>query len=247
MTHSRSNLKVKENKLNSDICFEIWGDRALFALPESSTERVTSEVPTPSAMRGCAEAIYCKPTEFYYQIVGIEVIKKGHLITNTKNNLKEKAKYDKRINTVSPIYTVGESRTSGGRTRRTYVYLSDVRYRVYANIVLRNGIRGNISKQTIINQFKQRMLKGKCFKQPYLGQRDCIAFFSEPTDLEPIHESKNYGMMLYDVFDIRKNIPLNTDETMRSNTVNVMSYICDMQDGFIRVPEINSGEVYRRV
>ena len=43
------------------IQLEVWGDYALFSRPELKVERVSYDVPTPSAARGIVEAIYYHP------------------------------------------------------------------------------------------------------------------------------------------------------------------------------------------
>ena len=40
---------------------EVWGERALFTRPEMKVERVSYDVPTPSAARGMLEAVYYHP------------------------------------------------------------------------------------------------------------------------------------------------------------------------------------------
>ncbi len=40
---------------------ECWGDYACFTRPEMKVERVSYDVPTPSAMRGLLEAVYWHP------------------------------------------------------------------------------------------------------------------------------------------------------------------------------------------
>ena len=43
------------------IQLEVWGDYALFSRPELKVERMSYDVPTPSAARGLVEAIYYHP------------------------------------------------------------------------------------------------------------------------------------------------------------------------------------------
>ena len=43
------------------IKLKVWGEYALFTRPEMKVERVSYDVPTPSAIRGILEAIYWKP------------------------------------------------------------------------------------------------------------------------------------------------------------------------------------------
>ena len=40
---------------------EVWGDYALFTRPEMKVERVSYDIPTPSAARGMLEAVYYHP------------------------------------------------------------------------------------------------------------------------------------------------------------------------------------------
>ena len=40
---------------------EVWGDYACFTRPEMKTERVSYDVPTPSAARGMLESVYFHP------------------------------------------------------------------------------------------------------------------------------------------------------------------------------------------
>ena len=39
----------------------VWGERGCFTRPEMKVERVSYDVPTPSAARGILEAIHWKP------------------------------------------------------------------------------------------------------------------------------------------------------------------------------------------
>lgn len=43
------------------IQLEVWGDYALFSRPELKVERMSYDVPTPSAARGIVEAVYFHP------------------------------------------------------------------------------------------------------------------------------------------------------------------------------------------
>ena len=40
------------------IKMEVWGDYACFTRPEMKVERVSYDVPTPSAARGMVESVY---------------------------------------------------------------------------------------------------------------------------------------------------------------------------------------------
>lgn len=58
-----------------EIELEIWGDLACFTVRNLKAERVTYDVPTPSALRGILDAIYSRPASFYWQINCIEVLR----------------------------------------------------------------------------------------------------------------------------------------------------------------------------
>ncbi|MFN3872564.1 MAG: CRISPR-associated protein Cas5, partial [Ignavibacterium sp.] len=50
------------NNLNhKPFCLEVWGDYACFTRPEMKVERVSYDVPTPSAVRAVFESIFWKP------------------------------------------------------------------------------------------------------------------------------------------------------------------------------------------
>ena len=48
------------------IQLEVWGAYALFSRPELKVERVSYDVPTPSAARGIVEAVYYHPGLRWY-------------------------------------------------------------------------------------------------------------------------------------------------------------------------------------
>src|SRR5436190_6400892 len=66
------------------------GDFACFTRPELSVERVSYDVPTPSACKGMLEAIYRKP-EMNWQIVGIQVLKPIAWTSIQRNEIKDVA------------------------------------------------------------------------------------------------------------------------------------------------------------
>jgi CRISPR-associated protein Cas5d len=83
--------------------------------------------------------------------------------------------------------------------------------------------------------FERRASKGQCFHRPYLGCREFALEFNlidNTTNLDlPIAQSCDFGFMLYD---------LNFE-----NKCNPMYYHAIMNNGTIKVPDLNSSEVYR--
>lgn len=74
-----------------EIELEIWGDLACFTRPELKAERVTYDVPTPSALRGILDAIYSRPASFYWQINCIEVLRPIRHFQFVRNEVSQKA------------------------------------------------------------------------------------------------------------------------------------------------------------
>ncbi len=211
--------------MENKILLETWGDLACFTRPESKVERLSYPVPTPSAMRGLLSSIYCKPLEFYWQVNRVEVLKPIKYISFKRNEVKDKVNKN-------PIL-VEES-----RTQRQSVLLKDVRYRVYATIVKREEFKGTANQ--LYEQAMRRISAGKCFSQPYLGLRECVAYF-EPSDLklEPYDESIDLGYMLYDVFDLHKYKLTEKVEPY------VTLFHAKLENGVLNIPDFDSNEVIK--
>lgn len=222
---------------------DIWGDFAMFTPPENKVERVSYPVPTPSACRNILSAIYGKPAEFYYQVKSIGIMKPIRTISVRKNETKEK------VNSSKPDVIVQVARKGDkGLVQRNNIYLKDVYYRIVADICMFAGLERRVTLESLHTQFYQRLKKGKCFYQPYLGTRECMCFFSEP-DLGVEADTtltRDFGIMLYDVFDFRNNEPLNTDRRHLSGQTDVTFFDAKANRGWIYVPPIESDQIYRR-
>ena len=215
-----------------EVVVDVYGDFACFTDPCFKLDRLTYDVITPSACRGVLNAIYSKPIEFYYQITQIDVMKNIQHIDIKKNELK-----NGRIGLdCKPIVRQDEA------TQKSNRYLFDVYYRIHARIILQPGWNGTI--QQVVAQFNRRVSEGKCFYQPFLGTKECVAFFEPPNpEMTPIPLTKRLGVSLYDVFDIRKNVPLtnkNKDEVLKFTSYDVV-----MNQGVIKVPSYE--DVLRRM
>ena len=210
-----------------EIVLEVWGDFACFSRPESKVERLTYPVITPSAARGILSAIYSKPIEFYWQIKKIEVLKPIRYMSFKKNeviNSKVNSKF-------SPISI------EDNRTQRQNVVLKDVRYRIIAKIVKRQNFHG--SNEQLYEQARRRIACGKCFFQPSFGLREYVCYFDQPTDLVPIPETLDLGIMLYDVFDLHKFEVTPTAEPF------VTLFHAKMENGIVEIPEFDSESVLK--
>lgn len=211
---------------------EVWGDFACFTRPEFKVERVSYDVITPSAARNIFQAIFWKPA-IEWQVTRIEVV----------NPIKWFAIRRNEVGAVSKTPIVATER----RQQRNALMLRDVCYRIYARMVFipprsRKGESGhpagadeNPAKYQ--SMFERRASKGQCFTQPYLGTRECSAFFKLlPAEArggnDLIGESRDLGFMLYDIdFDSKDLTP--------------MFFRAKMEQGVINVPEKDSEEVLR--
>lgn len=205
------------------VSVDVYGDFALFTNPQFKLDRMTYDVMTPSAARGVLNAIYSKPVEFFYEIKSIEVMRPIRHIDIKKNELK-----DGRIKSAKRSMFRDDD-----NTQRSNRYLRDVYYRITAYINTQEGFKGSV--EALKDQFNRRVEKGKCFYQPFLGTKECTAFFQSPDeDEQPIHVDKDFGIMLYDVFNIHNNKPLNGNNS--EEVLNIAFYDAVMRNGVIEVP-----------
>ena len=173
---------------------KVWGDFALFTRPESTVERVSYEVMTPSAARGVLEAIFWKP-EFSWQvreIVVLNEIRRFSIMRNEVASHQSDRTAKKWVDTGIGSYYAEED-----RSQRHALCLRDVAYIIRAEIKLRPH-ENNMAKYR--DQFRRRVQKGQCYYQPYLGTREFSAFFAPPNGTEEaIKRSEPLGLMLFDL------------------------------------------------
>lgn len=173
---------------------KVWGERACFTRPEFGTERMSYDVMTPSAARGVLEAIFWKP-QFRWVVKEIRVLNPIRRFSIRRNEVESRQSH-----TRTGTYYADED-----RAQRHTLMLRDVAYIVKAEIILQPG-ENNVVKY--LDQFRRRVRRGQCFTQPYLGTRECSAFFEPPDgDEVPIDENLDLGLMLLD-FDYDSRRPL---------------------------------------
>jgi CRISPR-associated protein Cas5d len=246
---------------NGTHTLEVWGDLACFTRPEMKVERFSYPVITPSAARGIFDAIYWDGKKemrgqesvmrpyFHWQITRIEVLEMPRYIALRRNEVKDKAPADRTIKAwmdgrerPEPIWADGNKDELGtdqkGRTQRQTMALKNVRYRLTARIVPKPG--NDWGKLNAC--FQRRARAGKCFQQPYFGCREFPAFFeyiedpsTAPATSAPFDQ--HLGLMLYDVFDLRK-------ETMRDKDKPFISiFDAWVRNGVLEVPHFESETV----
>lgn len=216
-----------------EVVVEVWGNFACFTQPICKVERFTYPVMTPSAARGLLSAIYCRPTLFYWQITEIEVLAPVKYITFKCNALKS-SKID--LFKPAPVNAIEQ------RTQRVNTCLKDVRYRIHAKIVKNPDCKDPVA--LFYAQALQRIKNGSCFRQPVLGCREFVCYFSPPTDTQPIAEDKDLGLMLYDMFDLDA---WDKTEKYEPEKTFITYFKADMRNGVIRVPAYNSTDVIKPI
>ena len=175
---------------NSSLEVKVWGELACFTRPEFGTERVTYEVMTPSAARGVLEAIFWKPEMEWRvrEILVLNPIRRFSILRNEMNSVQSPS----RARSGNPYYADED------RAQRHTLCLRDVAYVIRADIVLKPHAGAHPAKYR--DQFRRRVKRGQCFTQPYLGTRECSAFFASPDgDERPIDLTDDLGLMLFDL------------------------------------------------
>lgn len=221
----------------------VWGDFACFSRPESKVERFSYPIITPSAARGVLDAIYSKNIEFYWQIDRVEILNPIKFIALKRNEVKEKISPHAVTSAIkgrefAPIVVDATRESAGkdqvGRTQRQTMALRDVKYYIHAHIVPRPGFEGRLA--SLEAQFERRLQSGKCFMQPYFGQREFVAYFEPSGDERPEPIDQKLGHMVYDVFDL--------DVISTDNGIPFISlFEAEIVGGILEVPPWNDPHV----
>lgn len=251
------------NNLNhKPFCLEVWGDYACFTRPEMKVERVSYDVPTPSAVRAVFESIFWKPAIRWHP-TKIEILNPIKLTSVRRNE----------------VGTVASNKTGiiieDNRQQRAGYFLKDVKYRFYAILEYipiserKNNIHSAIAEYKIdpderefyaeeikfwqeqkdlyrkdetpgkyLAIFERRASKGQCFNQPYLGTREFSCNFKLIKDFETnpaktIDETRELGFMLYDMDFTDLEDP------------KPMFFPARIEKGVVNIPHITSEEIRR--
>lgn len=204
-----------QNHDTQSIPFEVkfWGEYGCFTRPEHKSDRVSYDFMTPSAARGCLEAIFWKP-EMRWIVQSIKVLNPIRRMSVVTNEVKSRQSYQTAINgdRTGHFYTVDNDHTP-----RHSLILKNPAYIVQAVIQLEEHCDKPILAYQ--EQFLKRLRRGQCFSQPFMGCRDFIAYFEKPSGREiPIGLTDDFGFMLYDIeFEENEDGPISynkqTDRT----------------------------------
>ena len=181
------------------VLMEVWGLTACFTRPEMKTERVSYDVPTPSAARGMIESIYYHPG-LKWTIDRIWVLNPIQFMNLRRNEVSSK---------ISASNVMQEA--NGGKQscivttqdiqQRATMMLKDVRYVIEAHFDMTDKANASDNPGKFQDIVKRRLRKGACYAAPYLGTRECTAHFRlwEGESIEGIDETRDLGYMLYDM------------------------------------------------
>ncbi len=174
------------------------GPLACFTRPELKSERMSYQVPTPSAARGLLEAVLWKPA-IRWHIERIQVLSDIEFTAFRRNEVNSKvpkpAAAVVRDGGPAPRYFADDD-----RAQRNTVALRDVDYVIEAHMELteRAGPDDNMTK--FVDMFQRRVRKGQHFHQPYFGCRELVAEVLPADDAPaPIPETRDLGVMLWDI------------------------------------------------
>lgn len=234
-------------------CLEVWGDYACFTRPEMKVERVSYDVMTPSAARAIFEAIFWKPA-IEWKIKKIEVLNPIKWINLRRNE----------------VGAVANDKSDGiiiedARQQRAGLFLKDVRYRIYADLVFippakrknspnhlpeylvdsaekselterkLNADHPNENPAKYNAMFERRAKKGQCFFQPYLGCREFSCFF------KLIDVEKNPSVPIKETRDL--GFMLYDMDYSNPEDIRPAFFRAKLENGVINVPDWNSEEV----
>ena len=181
------------------IQLEVWGPYALFSRPELKVEKVSYDVPTPSAARGMVEAVYFHPG-LRWRIDRIHIlnpisftsIRRNEVVSKiSARNVRQAAQGGRQ-----ELYLA----TPQEIVQRSSLLLQDVHYVIEAHFEMTSKAAPSDNPGKFQDIVTRRMEKGQCYTTPYLGCREFSASFRRWAGgpIKTIHETRDLGLMLYD-------------------------------------------------
>jgi len=185
----------------------VWGDRACFTRPEMKVERVSYDVPTPSAVRGLLEAIHWKPAIRW-------VVDRIHILKPIRFQSFRRNEVGAKISAVTAERAMRGATTAGlglivedNRQQRASTILVDVEYLIEAHFELTDKAKDDDTEAKHLSMFNRRAAAGQCFHRPCLGVREFAADFEligadAPLPVSALPQDqrdRDLGWMLHDI------------------------------------------------
>lgn len=230
----------------------VEGERACFTRPELKVERVSYDIPTPSALEGMLKSIYWKPAMRYvidkiivFNPIEFSNIRRNEVKTKingrtVKSNLKKALKGDEDKKDLS-IYTAKD------RTQKATMFLTNVKYGIEFHIE-HTGYKCEREFGEEYNKhekiIKRRIKNGQCFRTPCLGVSEFPVRKIELVEDFDLNEVcfenkgiKDFNYMLYglEFKDGGKPINGNWEEPKFSDIADAIYYRPQMIDGIVDV------------
>ena len=181
------------------IQLEVWGPYALFSRPELKVERVSYDVPTPSAARGLVEALYFHPG-LRWHIRKIYVLNPIRFVGVRRNEVASKIS-GRNVRQAAqgggqPLYLAASQEI----VQRASLLLQDVHYVIEAHFTMTDKAAPSDNPGKFQDIVTRRMERGQCFHTPYFGCREFPAAFRRwpGGPIPAIDETRDLGLMLYD-------------------------------------------------
>lgn len=221
---------MTESETSYGVALHVWGDHACFTRPEMKVERVSYDVPTPSAARGILESILWKPA-IEWRVRRIEVLRPIQWTSVRRNEVGGVGSWRLARQAMNEGKLADGIEVETQRQQRAALVLRDVAYVIRAHFRLTQQAGADDNEGKFLDMFRRRVEKGQCHRRPYLGTREFAAYFGPvPEGVTPIRETQDLGWMFYD-FDYQTTPP--SDRFFRAR----------LQDGCIEVPSPESLEV----
>lgn len=185
----------------------VWGENACFTRPEMKVERISYDLPTPSAARGLLEAIHWKPA-IMFVIDRIHLLKPIRFQSFRRNEVGAKMSVDRARSGMRSGSTTGLGLiVEENRQQRATTLLIDVAYVIEAHFELTDKASTDDTPAKHISMFNRRAAAGQVFHQPCFGTREFPANFrllaedeSFPASTLPEDQkNRDLGWMLYDI------------------------------------------------
>ena len=181
------------------IQLEVWGPYALFSRPELKVEKVSYDVPTPSAARGIVEAVYFHPGLRWYidriyvlNSISFTSIRRNEVLSKiSARNVRQAAQGGRQ-----ELYLAAPQEI----VQRSSLLLQDVHYVIEAHFEMTSKAAPSDNPGKFQDIVTRRMEKGQCYTTPYLGCREFSASFRRWAGgpIKTIKETRDLGLMLYD-------------------------------------------------
>ena len=181
------------------IKMEVWGEYACFTRPEMKVERVSYDVPTPSAARGMVESVYYHPG-LKWHVDKIYVCKPIRFTNILRNEVASKISVRNVLTEAN-----GKKRSYIDRNadiqQRATTMLRNVHYVIEAHFEMTDKANPSDNPGKFQDIVKRRLRSGQAYMQPYLGCRECTAHLRlwEGGDIPTIDETRDLGYMLFDL------------------------------------------------